>query len=114
MSVEPRRYRFRILNFCNARFLELKIADASSDRPNPPIWQIGTDGGLLDKPVALSGSLLLAPAERADTSSTLRGSRISHCSCSIPPTPPTLTAICPTRRRTARSCSFGSIFDAKA
>src|SRR5262249_5107670 len=64
--VEPRRYRFRILNSCNARFLELKIAGASGDRPSPTIWQIGSDGGLLDQPVALNGSLLLAPAERAD------------------------------------------------
>jgi len=39
----------------------------------PPFWQIGTDGGLLDRPVeidegATSGvqKLLLAPAERAD------------------------------------------------
>jgi spore coat protein A len=66
LSVEPRRYRFRILNSCNARFLELKIAGASSDSPSPTIWQIGSDGGLLDRPVALSGTLLLAPAERAD------------------------------------------------
>jgi spore coat protein A, manganese oxidase len=73
LDVEPRRYRFRILNGCNARFLELNIARASSDRPGPKIWQIGTDGGLLDQPVALGrrgkqrdGALLLAPAERAD------------------------------------------------
>ena len=72
LNVEPRRYRFRILNACNARFLEMKIA-RSSGRPGPVIWQIGTDGGLLDTPVALrdsgkrrNGSLLLAPAERAD------------------------------------------------
>ncbi len=72
-SVEPRRYRFRILNGCNARFLELKLARASSDLPGPTIWQIGTDGGLLDQPVALGirgkrrdRGLLLAPAERAD------------------------------------------------
>src|SRR5262249_12464832 len=50
-----------------------KITRQSGDRPGPAIWQIGTDGGLLDQPVALSGrekrragSLLLAPAERAD------------------------------------------------
>jgi FtsP/CotA-like multicopper oxidase with cupredoxin domain len=73
LSVEPRRYRLRILNACNARFLDLKIARSSFDRAGPAIWQIGTDGGLLDQPVALSGrekrragSLLLAPAERAD------------------------------------------------
>ena len=73
LDVEPRRYRFRILNSCNARFLELSVARSKSDRPGPVMWQIGTDGGLLDQPVALgdhgtrrSGTLLLAPAERAD------------------------------------------------
>jgi FtsP/CotA-like multicopper oxidase with cupredoxin domain len=73
LEVEPRRYRFRILNACNARFLELKIVRASSDRPGPVVWQIGSDGGLLDEAVALgghakrsNGTLLLAPAERAD------------------------------------------------
>src|SRR5262249_55110959 len=33
----------------------------------PLFWQIGTDGGLLDRPVAIRDrNLLLAPAERAD------------------------------------------------
>ena len=73
LNVEPRRYRFRVLNGCNARFLELTIARASSDRPGPVLWQIGTDGGLLDQPVGLggrgkrrNGALLLGSAERAD------------------------------------------------
>lgn len=60
LNVEPRRYRFRFLNGSNARFYELRL-----DPSGPPIWQIGTDGGLLDTPVGLS-SLLMAPAERAD------------------------------------------------
>ena len=73
LEVEPRRYRFRILNGCNARFLELNIGRQSSSRPGPVIWQIGTDGGSFDQPVALrdrgrkgEAGLLLAPAERAD------------------------------------------------
>ena len=73
LEVEPRRYRFRIVNACNARFLGLKIARRSSNRPGPVMWQIGTDGGLLDQPAALrdhgrkgEDGLLLAPAERAD------------------------------------------------
>jgi FtsP/CotA-like multicopper oxidase with cupredoxin domain len=60
LNVEPRRYRFRLLNGSNARFYELRL-----DPSGPPMWQIGTDGGLLDSPVMLS-SLLMAPAERAD------------------------------------------------
>src|SRR5262249_2251796 len=73
LNVEPRRYRFRLLNGCNSRFLELRLADSSSDRPGPAFWQIGTDGGLLDRPVALNDPrardalrLFLPPAARAD------------------------------------------------
>jgi len=73
LSVEPRRYRLRLLNSCNARFLELRLANASSNESGPLFWQIGSDGGLLDRPVGIrdhgkdsAGVLLLAPAERAD------------------------------------------------
>ncbi len=74
LNVEPRRYRFRLLNGCNARFLELRLVDSSSsNRPGPAFWQIGTDGGLLDRPVALNDPralrarrLFLSPAARAD------------------------------------------------
>jgi spore coat protein A, manganese oxidase len=73
LDVEPRRYRFRLLNGCNARFIELRLAVPSSKRPGPAFWQIGTDGGLLDQPVVLSDprvrrprGLVLPPAARAD------------------------------------------------
>jgi spore coat protein A, manganese oxidase len=80
LKVEPRRYRFRILNGSNARFLRMGLADASSGAAGPAIYQIGTDGGLLDTPVKLPGQaepasdgtpapstrLFLAPSERAD------------------------------------------------
>ncbi|RAQ94944.1 multicopper oxidase family protein [Thermogemmatispora tikiterensis] len=73
LNVEPRRYRFRFLNAANARFFQMRLIDALSQEPGPIFWQIGTDGGLLDRPVKLndpqdrtSPSLLLAPAERAD------------------------------------------------
>jgi spore coat protein A, manganese oxidase len=59
LEVEPRRYRLRFLNGCNARFLIMKFAN------DLPIWQIGSDGGFLPEPVQLS-QILLAPAERAD------------------------------------------------
>jgi bilirubin oxidase len=60
LEVEPRRYRFRLLNGSNSRFLILKFNDAALS-----FWQIGSDGGFLPAPVQLS-QLLLAPAERAD------------------------------------------------
>jgi spore coat protein A len=59
LDVEPRRYRFRVLNASNARFFNLTIPGG------PPAFQIGSDGGLFDRPVPLQ-SLLLLPAERAD------------------------------------------------
>jgi spore coat protein A len=54
LNVEARRYRFRFLNACNSRFLILKIAADPTKRPATaalPIWQIGSDGGFLPKPV---------------------------------------------------------------
>ncbi|TMI89461.1 MAG: bilirubin oxidase [Bacillati bacterium ANGP1] len=79
LEVEPRRYRFRIVNASNARFFRMGLADSASSAQGPPLWQIGTDGGLLDRPAKLPGlveppatdpspttRLFLAPSERAD------------------------------------------------
>jgi bilirubin oxidase len=69
LNVEPRRYRFRVLNGCNGRFLILKLVlDPLAPRPALPVLpftQIGTEGGFLPAPVPL-GQLLMSPAERAD------------------------------------------------
>lgn len=59
LEVEPRKYRFRILNGSNARFYRLSLDSGQ------PFVQIGADGGFLNAPVTLT-HLLLAPAERAD------------------------------------------------
>jgi spore coat protein A len=58
LEIEPRMYRFRVLNGCNARILNLDIGGAE-------FWQIGAEGGMFDIPVAVK-ELVLAPAERAD------------------------------------------------
>jgi spore coat protein A len=89
-TVEARRYRLRVLNACQARFLNLQlyVDDGSPDgitlaggRPSnqagPGFLVIGTEGGFLFTPVAvpanrpfdpatLGGSLITAPAERWD------------------------------------------------
>ncbi|MFF4669955.1 multicopper oxidase family protein [Streptomyces sp. NPDC001279] len=69
LRVEPRRYRFRLLNGCNSRYLILKITTHPlAHRPVRaalPFWQIGSEGGFLPAPVQLD-QLLIAPAERAD------------------------------------------------
>jgi spore coat protein A len=64
LEVEPRRYRFRVLNASNARFYHLSLVDKTSAN-NAPFHQIGTDQGLLPAPVPLT-SLEIAPGERAD------------------------------------------------
>jgi spore coat protein A len=58
LDVEPRLYRLRILNGCNARILSLDIG-------GPRFWQIGAEGGMWDVPVPVN-RMVLAPAERAD------------------------------------------------
>src|SRR5262249_44478882 len=58
-EVEPRKYRFRVLNASNARFHHLSLSDGQ------PFYQIGSDQGLLSAPVQLN-NLFVAPAERAD------------------------------------------------
>jgi len=96
MEVEPRRYRFRILNACNTRVLSLRLVGAMGRtgpgsypnapwtavstepnlaKPGPVMTLIGTEGGFLDGTTAPKGvvynntaamPLVLAPAERAD------------------------------------------------
>jgi FtsP/CotA-like multicopper oxidase with cupredoxin domain len=72
LDVERRRYRFRLLNGCNSRFLVLQFED-----PRVKAWQIGAEGGFLPAPVLLNDAppddvpdgtakLLMGPAERAD------------------------------------------------
>ncbi|HET7505554.1 MAG TPA: multicopper oxidase domain-containing protein [Kofleriaceae bacterium] len=77
MEVQPRRYRFRVVNGSNARFYQMQLMRSvnhqPTDTPGPVIWQIGSDGGLLNRPTNLDDPanpnaphLFLAPAERAD------------------------------------------------
>jgi spore coat protein A len=66
LEVEPRRYRFRLLNASNARMLQLLLT------PDQAFIQIGSDGGLLPAPVVRS-ELLLAPGERVEIVLDFRG-----------------------------------------
>jgi len=59
LDVEPRKYRFRIMNGSNARFFRVSIGNLLE------MHQIGSDQGLLAAPVSTK-RILLAPAERAD------------------------------------------------
>ncbi|HEX6518424.1 MAG TPA: multicopper oxidase domain-containing protein [Streptosporangiaceae bacterium] len=80
LEVEPRRYRFRFVNGSNARFLRMGLVDAATGATGPAMYEIGTDGGLLDTPVKLLGQaepvsdgtptpttrVFIAPSERSD------------------------------------------------
>src|SRR5512133_2791802 len=81
LEVEPRLYRFRILNGCNARILNLDIGGAR-------MWQIGAEGGMWDQPVPVT-QLVLAPAERADmlVDFSQIPARTTHIKNSKPPAP---------------------------
>jgi spore coat protein A len=68
LKVEPRSYRFRLLNAANSRFFQLyfNLATSPTDIPDLITFdQIGSDGGLLSSPAKLQ-KLLLSPGERAD------------------------------------------------
>ncbi|MGC4119755.1 MAG: multicopper oxidase domain-containing protein [Myxococcales bacterium] len=101
--VEPRRYRLRILNACQARFLNLQLYEDDGTgqpdfaKPGPDFLVIGTEGGFLARPVVVpsgrrlivdvdadgnrsirdlanpGGSLLTGPAERWDVLVDFKG-----------------------------------------
>ena len=70
LSVAPRKYRFRMLEGCNARFLNMWLVDEATGLPGPAITVIGGEGGLLQNPVSLDPAagkaLLMAPGQRYD------------------------------------------------
>jgi spore coat protein A len=59
LDVEPRKYRLRMLNGSDSRFYSFYLSSGQQ------FFQIGSDQGLLNAPVALN-QLTLGPGERAD------------------------------------------------
>jgi spore coat protein A len=59
LEVEPRQYRFRLLNGSDSRFYSLFLSSGQ------PFHQIGSDDGLLETPVDLD-QLVTGPGERHD------------------------------------------------
>jgi spore coat protein A len=62
LEVQPRAYRFRVVNASNGRTFALVLPGLAAGQP---MRQIGTDQGLLPAPVD-QDRVTLAPAERAD------------------------------------------------
>jgi spore coat protein A len=59
LEVEPRRYRFRVLNGSDSRVYDMRLSNGAF------FIQIGSDLGLLNTPIPVS-VLSVAPGERAD------------------------------------------------
>lgn len=79
LDVEPRVYRFRVMNGSNGRFFRFSLANGAT------FHQIGSDQGLLDAPVAIR-RLQMAPGERADILidfSAMAGERVEWISDSF-------------------------------
>lgn len=68
LEVEPRKYRFRILNGSNARFYNLTLDSGRG------FTQIAAEQGFFEKPVKRH-DILLGPGERADVIVDFSGSR---------------------------------------
>jgi len=65
LNVEPRRYRFRLLDTGPSRFYEYFLTDLNNLNAQNPYWLIGTDGNLLPNPIQVE-SVRIGPAERVD------------------------------------------------
>ncbi|MFF3732489.1 O-aminophenol oxidase PhsA [Streptomyces sp. NPDC002476] len=70
-DVDDAWYRFRLVNASNARIYDLVLLDDANEPVPGVIRQIGSDGGLLPRPVPVDfdesmPSLTIAPAERMD------------------------------------------------
>ena len=63
-DVLPRKYRFRILNACMSRFIQLQLADESGDAV--PFQFICNDGNLVVNPIPLTSLDQQGTAERYD------------------------------------------------
>jgi FtsP/CotA-like multicopper oxidase with cupredoxin domain len=65
LNVEPRRYRFRLLDTGPSRFYEFFLTDLNNLSATNQYFLIGTDGNLLPNPLPIS-SVRIGPAERVD------------------------------------------------
>ena len=105
LAVDPKRYRFRLLNGSQARFYNLQLyyedgsnpGEANLADPGPKIIQVGAEAGFLPRPAVLNNppqqiafdtnplsptegnatkyTLLLSPGERADIVVDFSGAR---------------------------------------
>ena len=63
-NVSARKYRFRVLNGCNARFLGMRLVKSNGSIET--FDMIATEGGLLSQPLRNRTLVFLSPAQRED------------------------------------------------
>jgi len=64
-NVQPRRYRFRLLDTGPSRFYSFFLTDLNNLGATNPFWVIANDGNLLPAPVQVQ-TVRIGPAERVD------------------------------------------------
>jgi FtsP/CotA-like multicopper oxidase with cupredoxin domain len=65
LNVQPRRYRFRLLDTGPSRFYSFFLTDPNNLGATNPFWVIANDGNLLPGPVQVQ-TVRIGPAERVD------------------------------------------------
>ncbi len=65
-EVQPRRYRFRLLDTGPSRFYQFFLTDLSNPDQVNPFWVIANDGNLLPNPVQVTNGVRIGVAERVD------------------------------------------------
>ena len=70
LNVEPREYRFRLLNGSQARFYDLDFTEPATKAIGPAFNVVATDGGYIGRPAvvdpALGGKLVIGTGERIE------------------------------------------------
>jgi len=95
LEVAPALYRFRLLNGCNSRFLNLALKKGSSGMHDIPFYQIGAEQGFLRQVVRIeTGSATPLPGNGTDTKKNWptcvknNGKPVKNCVPQVPATDP--------------------------
>jgi len=75
LAVEPRKYRFRLLDASASRTFNLTIV---AEQRAIPFWVVGSDGGFRDTPVETK-SLVISMAERWEVGLIIDQLRFMNC-----------------------------------
>ena len=95
LEVAPAIYRFRLLNGCNSRFLNLALKKGGSGKQDIPFYQIGAEQGFLPQVVRIeTGSATPLPGNGSDTKKNQptclnkKGKAVKNCVAQVPATDP--------------------------